>query len=379
MMQQKAQITSLTGMRGIAAVGVLLHHIIIYLMPAAGIAVGAHTQFFRNGYLWVDFFFILSGFLLAVLYLQDFSERLQDFSERKKRFFDFMVFRFARIYPLHVFVLMLFVAVQLAYVMVGDADAFTGKFTFQDMVKHLLLLQAFQISPGGTTWNGPAWSISAEWGAYLCFPLFVMLMGKLSARRDEIVALLLCLAGVIAIDRSTDFQLDVTGVLGLLRCGLEFFAGMVLARGFYRSSAADWLAQNAVQWLLVVGLLLSLHLDHFDVVSVVIMAALILSVARASAGPASALSHPHALFIGKISYSIYMTHWFVFLLIEKAGTQIFDIYIYDTVHPGGWLSGLLLVVAVVGVFSVLTYNFVEDPMRRRLPEWLGVRKPAVVN
>lgn len=376
MMQQNAQITSLTGMRGIAAVGVLLHHIIIYLMPAAGIAVGAHTQFFRNGYLWVDFFFILSGFLLAVLYLQDFSER-------RAKFFDFMVFRFARIYPLHVFVLMLFVAVQIAYLLVGDSDAFTGKFTLQDMFKHLLLLQAFQISPGGTTWNGPAWSISAEWAAYLCFPLFVMLMSKLSARRDEIVALTLCLLGIIAIDRSTDFQLDVTGVLGLLRCGLEFFAGMVLARGFYRSdcrnNAADWLAQNPVQWLLVAALLLSLHLDHFDVVSVVLMAAFILSVARASSGPANALSHRHALFIGKISYSIYMTHWFVFLLVEKAGTQIFDIYIYDTAHPGGWLSGLLLVVVGVWAFSVLTYTFVEDPLRKRLPALLGVRKNAVVN
>lgn len=364
---EKIQIKPITGMRGIAALGVLFHHTWIYFMPAAGNSIGVYTELVRNGYLWVDFFFILSGFLLCVLYFDKFSFAASQLKS-------FWIYRFARIYPLHIFILLLFVAVQLAYFFVGDDSAFTGRYELLDLLKNVFLLQAFQISPGGTTWNGPAWSISAEWVAYLSFPLFVLILRRVASAFASAMVLILCLAGLILIEASSDFQLDVTGIYGLLRCGLEFLAGMILARQFYRMNVGMWLAKPLHQLVILIALLLSMHVDQIDVITVVLMAIFILSIAHDETGIAKILSYNWLIFIGEISYAIYMTHWFVFLLIEKAGTQLFNIYVYDIDHWLGWLVVSLLVVASVIVFSSLSYRFVERPMRSKIPSVFGAYK-----
>lgn len=364
MVANKTHIKPLTGMRGIAALGVLLHHIVIYFMPSAGDSASAYTQFFHNGYLWVDFFFILSGFLLYVLYFDKLT--LQ-----RRTLRSFWIYRFARIYPLHLMVLLLFLLVQLLYLAVGDADAFTGKFGLPDLLKHLFLLQAFQLSPGGTTWNGPSWSISAEWFAYLGFPLMVLVIRRIRGKLASLYGLVVCLSGIALIDSRTAFQLDVTGVLGILRCLLEFFAGMLLAHQFYRPSKGQRLAKSPVQVMLLLLLILSMHFDHSDVASVVLIAIFILSMAHGKTGIAAVLSHNLFIFLGNISYSIYMLHWFVFLLIEKAGTQIFGIYVYHIDHALGWLVVSLLVLIAVMLLSILSFRWVEEPLRKRIPQSLG--------
>lgn len=364
MVANKTHIKPLTGMRGIAALGVLLHHIVIYFMPSAGEAASAYTQFFRNGYLWVDFFFILSGFLLYVLYFDKFIVQ-------RATLRSFWIYRFARIYPLHLMVLLLFLLVQLAYLAVGDADAFTGKFALPDLLKHLFLVQAFQLSPGGTTWNGPSWSISAEWVAYLGFPLFVLLIRRIPGRLASLLGLAMCLLGIVLIESCTEFQLDVTGVLGILRCCLEFFAGMLLAHEFYHRNQGPQLAKSPTQAMLLLLIILSMHFDHSDVVSVVLMAIFTLSMAYGNTGIAAVLSHNLFIFLGKISYSIYMLHWFVFLLIEKLGTQILGIYVYHIDHVLGWWVVSLLVFIAVILLSILSFRWVEEPLRKRIPQALG--------
>src|SRR5215469_633600 len=97
----RAEIRALTGLRGVAALLVALYHINPNL-----IAPTATGRFVGKGYLWVDLFFVLSGFLLAMNYAGKFAG-----GWKLGAWLDFLLHRVARIYPLYI----VLVAASLAY------------------------------------------------------------------------------------------------------------------------------------------------------------------------------------------------------------------------------------------------------------------------
>ncbi len=172
------QINSLTSLRGIAALVVVVHHfsyytlpktgsiLSVYTLPKTGSILSVYSNFFKNGYLWVDFFFILSGFIMTHVYIGDFSSRV-NFSNYRSYIFS----RFARIYPLHIFVLSLFVGLEIAKLFLLNNSGFTGKFNLTALFANIFLLQAFDLNCPplfwcNTYWNEPAWSISVEFIIY---------------------------------------------------------------------------------------------------------------------------------------------------------------------------------------------------------------------
>ena len=163
-------IKSLTSLRGIAALLVVLHHFFLFLLPGVGLSVLSYSKFFDNGYLWVDFFFILSGFIMAHVYASNFASGVNLYNYRTCLFS-----RFVKICLLHIFITFLFIGVEL----IKTSYSFTGKYNITALFTNIFMLQALDLnSPplfgGDSYWNEPAWSISAEWFAYLLFPFFIL-------------------------------------------------------------------------------------------------------------------------------------------------------------------------------------------------------------
>lgn len=150
----------LTGVRFFLALGVVLFHFQLYwTLPAESAGL------LNRARLGVDVFFILSGFILTHVYLQ---------GDRAPNYGRFLAARLARIYPAHLFILLAMLGLVLIAPVFG-VGLEPGRFNPVDFAGTLLLVQAWFPRESMALWNGPAWSLSAEWFAYLAFPAYAAL------------------------------------------------------------------------------------------------------------------------------------------------------------------------------------------------------------
>ncbi|MEH2273518.1 MAG: acyltransferase [Nostoc sp.] len=211
------QINSLTSLRGIAAL-VVVHHFSYYTLPKTGSTLSVYSDFFQNGYLWVDFFFILSGFIMTHVYIGDFSLRVNS-----SNYHSYLFSRFARIYLLHIFVLFLFFGLEIVKLFLINNSAFTGKFNLTALFANIFILQAFDLSCPpllwcNTYWNEPAWSISVEFVIYCIFPFLLLFLLKNSERNDFIIYIF-TLFSILLLIAFTRGNLDsIIGIPSIARC-----------------------------------------------------------------------------------------------------------------------------------------------------------------
>lgn len=155
-------IYALETLRGFAALAVAFFH-----FPSLSLL------YFESGHLAVYFFFILSGFVITLNYF-DRIITLKDLIKFQTR-------RFFRLYPVHLFVLLIVLSVQIIkYFLIKNgmssgSEAFGDWYTLKDFILHLFLLQA--VVDGGyfLSWNSSAWSISTEFYTYFLFGLLVFI------------------------------------------------------------------------------------------------------------------------------------------------------------------------------------------------------------
>ena len=191
--------------------------VVIYHLTSGAFAV------IDEGYLGVDVFFILSGYVLCYVCAAKFNFDLASY-------FRFLSVRQARIYPLHFVTLVVLAAFVLAF------PQFAVRYTFADQrwgadsfVASLLLVQNWShFLP--TCWNTPAWSLSAEWFAYLAFPGFLLLTQWPRSARGPLVIVCVLFASYNALLLVRGDPLDAHGTTGMLRMATEFAAGCLLFR-----------------------------------------------------------------------------------------------------------------------------------------------------
>src|SRR5262249_9735214 len=228
-------VPALTGIRALAALLVLGMHT-EQNVPAG---LDSLLPFFARGYLGVDFFFVLSGFIITHVYFSSLSA-VQIF----------LWHRFIRLYPVHITVL----AGLVAIVSVARAVGFTlnnpQEWQWSNLLWQLTLLHAWGVtaSPGR---NAPSWSISAEWFAYLLFPL---LAPALMWVRERGIALLIAVAALAAtalLFAVAGWTLNTwVGAPALARVFGEFVCGAALCRAVALSNKlalprGDMLATSA--------------------------------------------------------------------------------------------------------------------------------------
>lgn len=348
------QLHQLTGLRGIAAWFVVFYHVriaTIALFPAEVIDV------FDRGYLAVDLFFMLSGFVMWLNY----GARL-----RAEGFAGAPAFwwkRIARIWPLHMAVLgamALFVGVLIATGRPFD------KYPLAELPLHILLLQNW----GFTTelaWNHPAWSISTELGAYVVFPAMVLACRWERLRLPVLLGiaaiLLATLYGLFAALGHDRLTADIPG-LGLWRCLLGFSVGAVIALVWQRLSARGTgalLPAICGATALVAGFALGLPETAF---APAVFACALLALALDGSFISRVLASRPLRWLGDISYATYLTHFFLFILFKIA-----------VVGEDGQVSAgeLAAFFALVLAVSAAAFHGFEKPAQR----WMNARRPRI--
>ncbi len=346
----RSQIAPLTSLRFFAAMLVVCHHLMDYSLAPI------HLEIINRGGLAVDFFFILSGYILMHAYGQQ-ASRGDDYARR------FIVARFAKIYPVHLVVLLLLLAFVVASKFLGVAVN-ENRYSTSSFFANLLLLNAWGVTDQ-MTWNFPAWSISAEWAAYLLFPALISLQRNWPAK----TALLVLAAGWLVFGswlhlatRTVDF--------GVARILPEFLGGMLLYRALPPTKA---LPRADAQFLAAAVLIVAgLSLGVADVWFALAFAWIIAAAPGLSGWPGRVLSHRALVRLGDESYSLYMVHVFVFTILFGAlRTQRFS-----ALASAPHLVDLLAIAAAL-VAASLSYRLIETPAQTWIRDRL-LHKPSSV-
>ena len=344
-------IRALTGLRAVAAVWVVLFHYrsdVVTLVPAAG----PLEPLLAAGYLGVDVFFVLSGFVLAYTY----GDRLGRWAPREAG--SFVRNRVARVWPAHVVTLHLDL---LQAAVVGTLGVGVGghRRTASAYLQNLTMTHGWWNDR--PSFNAPAWSISAEWAAYLACPL--LLLGLARVRRPVTAAV--AAAGLFAV-MTTVFALWAlpngnVPHAGMLRIGVEFTVGLLLLRVHQRHPW--WLARltlPVVAGVIAAVLLLPAARHGYWLAPALGLLVLLVSV---DAGPVGRLlARPGAVFWGEASYCLYLTH----LLLSPGLHAVVDPRDVAGSPLVARLLVLALYVAALGAAAVLLRRLVEVPARRLL-------------
>jgi peptidoglycan/LPS O-acetylase OafA/YrhL len=363
-------ITSLTSLRGIAAVIVVIHHFSYYLLPRIGKILSSHSHFFQNGYLWVDFFFILSGFIMTHVYGKYFSSEVSSGNYRS-----FMWSRFARIYPLHLLVISFLIGLEIAKTYLLDTATFTGKFNLTALFASISLLQAFDLNCPplfwcDTYWNEPAWSISVEFIIYCLFPFLLLFLTKID-RKFNLLIYICILASILLLIQFTRGNLDaIIGIPAIARCGLECILGIITYKVYQRGNYQnyinlDLLAIISIGWISLVMHSWSDRGRGFHDWSILpAFSLLILAVSTQTNSFISKLINSRSIvYLGTISYSIYLVHWSIGELVKAIWLFKFHVAFGTNFQDREMAIAWGIMMSIVVIAAALTHKFVEVPMR----------------
>lgn len=345
-----AEIVSLSSLRGIAAWWVVLYH--GSDMACAVLGTKAYP-WLTKGYLAVDLFFVLSGFIIAKSYGGQFIQ----FSFQRYR--TYLWLRIARVYPLHIFMLLAYLLVPAAILTFSSRGDISNRFDVGYYILSIFLMQNWGFT-ANLDWNVPAWSISTEWLAYILFPFLLMVANVTMKLRLLGPLILLLLMSIVAVFAEVGGLGSDISRYGAARCVLEFWAGICLFR-LTPTGASSWSRASAA----LVFVVLSVVHVGLDVPDYLVMPAafmcLVLALSRDDGITSGVLANPVLHWLGTVSYSTYLSHvfireWVRFLLVREGIPASVPLATY-----------LVLTVAV----SALLYRYIELPGRRVLRNAIG--------
>lgn len=363
-------INSLASMRGIAAIWVMLFHIDVSLFYRGfgSLLPRDQTGLFSKGYLWVDFFFLLSGFVIAYVYSQPLAS-----APRVTAIKHYLWARFTRIYPLHFFTLLVLVVVTpiVANVVPAIVDgSWKTYFAWSALPSNLMLTQAMN-QHVYLSWNMVSWSIAAEWWTYvLSIPALIFLRGR-GLLLAFVWALLAAIGLIALVNLLPEKNLDITFNYGFWRCFFEFNIGVALFHLFSQNKMKIWLSRDWVVVVLLVAIALVFHGRCNDLLVIPCFSALILALAYNTTRATRVLNSSVFRYLGKISYSIYMVHclWFmVFWFSLSLVKTNWGINEFSSVEKLGYSIAF---ISLTLISSHFTYHFIEVKAQRKLRSLLN--------
>lgn len=369
-------IRALTGVRFFAALWVVVYHNMRYntdlihsYYPNAQYLVSPVTGAGVRG---VDLFFMLSGFVLALNYMDQLGGRFEI-----RRSLRFLWLRLARIWPLY----MLIIVVGGGLLRIVRHDLWnsseTATLTWGNLLRQTLMVQQwFQPAEGPVSWVGPAWSLSAEWLAYLVFPLVVLAVALGHHNLRARTLLLLSLLTMAPLVVSLHFHGNMTDWVWIPRILCEFVTGMLLCAGLSRleltARARRWAGVGAivtavavVGWFYVVRATGLLAVNSFYVV--VLFVPLIAFLAVGTGPLNSFLSTPAVVLGGGLSYALYLVHSPLLYLFRDATHYTGALYL----EPLPRYYAELLFIPVIVFAAWVLYRFFEEPVRKLMRRMLG--------
>ncbi len=347
--EPRADLPALTGIRGLAAWFVVLYHIRV---GAVSYLPGELSFVLSKGYLAVDLFFMLSGFVLWLNY----SDRLRrgGLGAVPK----YLARRVARIWPLHLFILAM--TVVYAGLVAAQSELNTVHYPWEELPLHVLLIHNWGFT-GGLTWNDPSWSISGEAAAYLLFPVIVLGIDWRRLSPALGIAALLILAALLAAimgwHGAEILDRDIPR-FGLLRAMTEFSMGTIVCALWQRWCARPRPAIALAGALSGGAVALGLATDAPETLVVpLFLAGLLLALALTAGHRGNPLAARPIHYLGEISYSTYLVHFLLYIVFKI-------LFVEDPANVPPGLIGLFLLLTFAA--SVALYHGIERPAQRWL-------------
>ncbi len=367
------ELRTLTGLRIVAALWVVGFHFHFTALPGVAAVNRVLGPLVTQGALGVDLFFVLSGFVIAHTHLDRLGPALRPAVAAR-----FVWARVCRMWPLYLVVLHVFGLWLVAKLVWGHGDAVAFQavqpvVSVTEWVRQLLGVQMWDHAYlDGASWVGPTWSLSAEWLAYLLFPVAALGLHRLRRLPAWVlglaaVALMIPMAKAYLATGSPYYPYS-----WLVRIGCGFAAGVLvcLAVRRFRPGRAASVAAAVLPVLITAGLMVG---ERFgpgrDGAVIVLFPVLVGALALADRGPAMLLARPWAVHGGRMSYALYLVH---IPMLEVYWTALQHVRALGPHTLLAHVVGLGVLVGALGMAAV-AYRCVEEPARRRL---LALRRPA---
>jgi peptidoglycan/LPS O-acetylase OafA/YrhL len=342
--------------RGICAIVIVFYHLKINTF--------IHTSsFIQNGELVVDFFFVLSGFVIALNYMHKIDSKKSLINFQKKRFY--------RLYPLHLLTLFIFLSFEIGKWIVVNNTSLTSTYepfnsfnNFYSLFSNLILIHGWY----GWSFNLPSWSISTEFYTYLIFGIIVLNFGK----NKTIFLLMIFLSLVI-------FFLNNYGFIFLdkfiypARCIYSFFIG-VLTFCFYAKHKDETTPYLFLLLSIIINIALITQSDRFSLnyEYIILPISFSLTIFFASTMKKDnflfeVLSNKFLVYLGSISYGVYMIHFAVVWCFRQVSKIIFKVSdINNNILLFDKYTGLLLTIMILGIIIFLSHislNYFENKFK----------------
>jgi peptidoglycan/LPS O-acetylase OafA/YrhL len=373
------EIRALTGARGIPVLLIALFH---YHEWFGYSGRPWYDTIASKGYIWVEFFFALSGFILFYAYGSRFGVGL-----KAEAIGTFLAARVSRIYPLQLATLLAVVILEIDRRIVGTRELNVSFFdvpTFGGRRAGTFLSNLFMVQGWGIhdvlSWNSPAWFVSVEFFLYLVCPLLILLTGARFGWRSATLGLA-SIAALVALVKTSGSGLDMTFNAGLWRGLADFGIGLALGAVFLAGrhreeggkrlpESIHTLAQIVVLAAVAAGVCVSGPArTPRDLLVAAPIFVLVLTLAFDRGLLARALHAPWLLKLGEWSFAIYMVHYVVMSMLWVLGPA----------ERPSWLGGMVGIGGSIAAGG-LAWRFVERPlgeaMRRRVLNALGQGLPV---
>jgi peptidoglycan/LPS O-acetylase OafA/YrhL len=383
---RRSEIRALTGLRIVAAMWVVLFHFEGQLMPYVTQLPGLHAVL-SAGWIGVELFFVLSGFVIARSYLDECGRRWSTAGAAR-----FVANRFARVWPAWMAVTVVACAWLVAAPRLGlDPHVVSGHppLEITTLLRQVTMTHMWgESSLIDVSYVAPGWSISAEWLAYLAFPLLALAMRPL-LRAHPTLALVLATAAMSPLALTSFLHgTDDIEMNWVLRIACGFVAGILASCAVAQLEGTEhgerWGQRLTTTGLVATGIVLLWanwrngqdlaaggEVGKYAAVAVPCWPVLISGLALTNGGPARLLSRGAMVYGGRISYCLYLVHWVVrdismaVIMRDPAGA--------GAQTPGGALAvPVLIAVCLAGAAGL--YHGVEEPARRRLVRLWGGRR-----
>ncbi|MFD1121324.1 acyltransferase family protein [Methylophilus flavus] len=369
---KKNKIDELESIRGLAALVVVMYHI-----PGWHPFLH-HISFIRGGGLMVDLFFVLSGFVIFCAY----GDRL----ESGAAFIKFQFLRLGRLYPVHLVFLLVYLLIEtLKYILqthYGIQSHSKAPFLQNDFaafLREVFLVKAFWPNETAMAFNSPAWSISAEFYTYILFGLIVLYLNKFKLLIFTIISVV-CIATLI-LYKPEEYNF-------MLRCLSGFFIGCLAANAVKRSneSSASTYGITLNAWLIPLSMFLIVWITSqskgYFGISLLIYPLTALLIASITLSKQSVfkdiLAHKSLVWLGTVSYSLYMSHGAVLWCFQQCLRVVFhrpELMVRDISTPqfhaaeAGFL--MFAFIAICLLISQLTFMYIEKPFREKSRDFVN--------
>jgi peptidoglycan/LPS O-acetylase OafA/YrhL len=342
------RINKLDGLRGLFAFFVVLFHFNKHNAPQFIV----DNFFVRESYIFVDFFFILSGYVITLTY----NERLNNGAD----FLTFIKKRFIRLYPLLLFSTLIYW---------GFVHPHFNNQNIWLALDTLLLTNATPLISSGIGMNYPSWSISSEMISYILFGFSSII--AIQKRKPVLLAILTIGSFFLLASQQNYFQTGTFGFVRGLACfNLGYFIYIIAAKKIHLPNQTEWIVLIAIIALMYYHYIVSIDnqmgMILLQFLIPIAFATCILVLIKTNGYLSQLLQTKPCLFLGKISYSVYLNHAFV---IGYFIPKLFRWIQFMNGETKKTISiGILLIVLVL--YSWATQHFIENKLGKKIATFL---------